>query len=320
MSKLFPHHLQQLRQSGLNDATIASAGLYSEANADKIRSLIKCSARDAKKMGACMVFPFHDLDGRNGYARIRPDNPRVMGSRKLKYESPKGEPNQPYIPPSVIQYLDRPVELILTEGEKKALAANQAGFPAIGLVGVFGWKKKDESTLLPTLDRIEWTKRRVYIAFDSDIDKNTNVQQAEKWLCHHLKNRGADVKVIRFSHGEDGSKVGLDDYLLTNGPDKLRKLCENALDPSEIEGEVAKFHSKLADPAIEATSLITHVTTDGYSKLRYWSGSFWWWGGGRYFEVPTSEVRAMIVNHLNANYSMVGTKCKNPWKTKGFNG
>ena len=304
---LLPHHRKQLTESGLTDATIAGAGLYSETNADKIRSIIKCSKPVAKKLGPCLVIPYYDIDGRNGYARIRPDIPRVIGSRKLKYESPKGEPNQPYLPESVKQCIDRPVELLITEGEKKTLAANQAGFPTIGLVGVFGWKKKDEASLLPTLDRIEWTKRRVIIAFDSDIAENVNVQQAEKWLCHHLKNRGADVKVIRLPSGEDGAKVGLDDYLLAHGPTALRKLCDSPIDPSDIEGEVAKQNSKNADPAIEADSIIRHETVDGYSKLRFWSGSFWWWKNGRYYEVPTSEIRARIVNHLNLSYSMVGT-------------
>ena len=304
---LLPHHRKQLTESGLTDATIAGAGLYSETNANKIRSIIKCSQLVAKKLGPCLVIPYYDIDGRNGYARIRPDIPRVIGSRKLKYESPKGEPNQPYLPESVKQCFDRPVELLITEGEKKTLAANQAGFPTIGLVGVFGWKKKDEASLLPTLDRIEWTKRRVIIAFDSDIAENENVQQAEKWLCHHLKNRGADVKVIRLPSGEDGAKVGLDDYLLAHGPTALRKLCDSPIDPSDIEGEVAKQNSKNADPAIEADSIIRHDTVDGYSKLRFWSGSFWWWCAGRYYELPPSEVRAMIANHLNLNYSMVGT-------------
>ncbi|HUP80862.1 MAG TPA: hypothetical protein VM260_20090, partial [Pirellula sp.] len=104
---LLPHHRQQLLASGLTDTTIAEAGLYSETNADKIRSIIKCSKPVAKKLGPCLVIPFYDLDGRNGYARIRPDIPRVFGNRKLKYESPKGELNQPYIPESVKQYLDR---------------------------------------------------------------------------------------------------------------------------------------------------------------------------------------------------------------------
>lgn len=306
-SNLFPHHLKQLRESGLTDETIEQAGFYSEANADKIRSLIKCGKVVAKRMGSVLVIPFHDIDGRNGYARIRPDRPRVSQSHTLKYESPKGEPNQVYIPPSVRDWLSGSGEILITEGEKKALAASQAGFPTLGLVGVFGWKKKSEAALLPTLERIEWSKRRVLVVFDSDIKDNKNVQQAEKWLCHHLALRGADVKVIRLPDGEDGAKVGLDDYLLANGPAKLRKLCDDPQDPSELECELEKLLAKFADPMIEAKRILDNFTVDGCSKLRYWSGSFWYWSGGRYCEMSNSEVRAAIVTHLNCDYSMVGT-------------
>lgn len=304
---LLPHHRKQLQESGLSDQTIESAGFYSETNADKIRSMIKCTKRTATKLGAVLVIPFIDLDGRNGYSRIRPDNPRQFAGRKLKYESPKGEPNQVYIPPDTRDWLATAGELLITEGEKKALAATQAGFPTIGLVGVHGWKQKAEQALLPTLERIEWNKRRVIVAFDSDIGTNEHIQHAEKWLCHHLTLRGADVKVIRFADADDGSKVGLDDFLVAQGPSELRKLCDTPIDPDEIEGEVAKRPARTADPAIEAKRMVDSMTIDGCSKLRFWSGSFWYWSGGRYYELPNSEVRASIVSHLNYSYTMVGT-------------
>ena len=40
--------------------------------------------------------------------------------------------------------------------------------------------------------------------------------------------------------------------------------------------------------------------------MRYWRGSFWLWRGGRYSELPSTEVRAEIVNHLNRWYRHVG--------------
>ncbi|MGN6544491.1 MAG: phage/plasmid primase, P4 family [Aureliella sp.] len=302
---LLPHHEKHLAESGLKLETIQAAGIYSETNPDKIRSLIGCAKPTAKKLGPVIVFPFYDLDGRNAYARIRPDAPRVHGDRKLKYESPKGQPNQVYLPPGVLPHLDASTELIITEGEKKSLAATQAGFPTLGLVGVYGWKRKAESALLPTLERINWKARRVVVAFDSDIATNPNVQDAEKWLCHHLAARGADVKVIRLPSSGDG-KTGLDDYLLANGPAKLRELLDNPIDPQEIPAEVSKLGASMADPAIEAERMLAAMTVDGLPKLRFWSGSFWWWSKGRYREVPTSEVRAQIVHHLNKGYSKVG--------------
>ncbi len=311
-TKLNPHHEKQLKESGLSDETILEAGIYSESQPVKIRSLLKCSERMAKSLGACLVIPFHDLDGRNGYARVRPDKPRTFDGKPNKYESPKGEPNQIYIPPGMADKLTTKFDLIITEGEKKALKAKQEGFPSIGLVGVFGWKKRSEAALLPTLERIDWSGRNVFIAFDSDIREKPQVQQAESWLCHHLAMRGAIVKVVRFPDGEPGkdskpSKVGLDDYLVANGAAAFQKLLETAIDPVEIAAEVEKRNAKVADPATEAARIIQEATVDGCSKLRYWSGSFWFWSNGRYAEVPSSEVRAIITNHLNRNYCMVGT-------------
>ncbi len=60
-------------------------------------------------------------------------------------------PNQIYLPPGIRDLLESNTELLITEGAKKALKATQEGFATIGLAGVWGWKRKDESALLPTL-------------------------------------------------------------------------------------------------------------------------------------------------------------------------
>ena len=117
-----------------------------------------------------MCFPFTAADGRNGYCRIKPDRPRQSGGKAVKYESPRGQPNQIYLPPGVADVLDDPQrELLITEGEKKSLCASQYGFPCVGLVGVFGWKAKGRESLLPALERVPWKGRAVYIGFDSDV-------------------------------------------------------------------------------------------------------------------------------------------------------
>ena len=74
-------------------------------------------------------------------------------------------------------------ELLITEGEKKALASTQAGFPCIGLVGVNGYKPKNRAALLPALESIAWKGRPVFIAFDSDVTSKAEVQAAESQLA-----------------------------------------------------------------------------------------------------------------------------------------
>src|SRR5262249_31496201 len=132
---ILPHHLKHLRESGLTDATITAAGLYSETAPQKLAGILGWR-KPTKGLAPAIVFPFVDADGHNGYSRIRPDPPRRIRDKPVKYESPKGQPNRIYLPPGVAPILDSPQsELLLTEGEKKSLAATQAGFSCVGLVG-----------------------------------------------------------------------------------------------------------------------------------------------------------------------------------------
>ena len=160
---IFPHHLAELRRSGLTDATIRAAQIQSQADCNALAAILGWR-KYRKAMGAALVFPYTDDQGRNGYTRIKPDRPRKdRNGKPIKYESPRGQPNQVYIPPGVADALpDAHRELLLTEGEKKALAAMQAGFPCLGLVGVFGWAEKNQVALLPALERVAWNGRRVF--------------------------------------------------------------------------------------------------------------------------------------------------------------
>jgi putative DNA primase/helicase len=311
---LLSHHLRQLRESGLNDDTIKVNGIYSETNALKIRSLIGLSENITKKMGAVLVFPFCNTNGDKVYNRIKPDIPRRDRNKKpIKYESPVGEPNQVYLPAGVREKCDNHnCELLITEGEKKSLKATQEGFSTIGLVGVHGWKAKSEAKLLPTLQYIEWSGRRVYIVFDSDINEKPAVQNAESWLAHHLKNCGAKVKVARLPDGPPDAngkptKMGLDDFLIAHGPGELRKLLDDAQDPAEIVGPIVQQKADTADPASEAECFLEQAKLNGVLRLRYWAGSFWWYSQGKYTERPTSEVLAYLTRHLNKNYIYVKT-------------
>jgi hypothetical protein len=144
---LLPHHVAELRASGLSDETIRRAGIRSEENNVSIAQLL-CRDHFPKKCGPCLVFPYHDGKGINGYYRAKPDVPRLLGGKPVKYESPVGYPNELYYPPNTIPILtDATVELLFTEGEKKALSASQHGFQTVGLVGVFGWTSKGKSVL-----------------------------------------------------------------------------------------------------------------------------------------------------------------------------
>jgi len=306
LSEVLPHHYTALKGRGLSDATIRVAGIYSETSAVKVNELL--GRKDGNKLVPCVVLPYRTADGKNGYARIRPDRPLIIGGNPAKYVSPSKVANEIYVPPGVPEILDKAgFELLLTEGEFKALGSTQEGFPCIGLVGVYGWKPKGKQELHPALERIAWRGRQVRIVFDSDIAEKEEVQQAESQLAAHLQHRGAVVRMVRLPHrppGPDGkpTKMGLDDFLVAHGPAELRKLLDSAQEPAPLDPVLLKAEGKDIDPAIAAGAILRATTTDGVPRLRFHCGGFLLYRNGAYREVSPSEVRARTVQRLNEHY------------------
>jgi DNA polymerase-1 len=254
--KLLPQHQEDLRQSGLQDETIRAGGFHSLTDPVQIAQVLAWPG-GAKKLGPCLCIPFFDLEGRDtGFARLKPDKPRKVHDRRtgkrreVKYEQPKGAPVRPYFPNGAGQaILDPATPLLITEGEKKACAAWQAGFACIGLTGVDCWsvrrkrgkdgRPEGERELLPQLATIPWRGRLVYLVFDSDAASKPEVQWAEWALARALARHGAQVKVVRFLGGAGPEKVGLDDFLLTHSPEELRGLLESAQEPTRPDDRPA---------------------------------------------------------------------------------
>jgi hypothetical protein len=256
---LAPNHLDELRASGLSDETVSAAGLATVTDPKLISGMLgHVSPAAARKLGACLVFPFRDPDGNpmtrahpeggeRAYVRLKPSHPRADKKGKpIKYESPAGTPNRLYIPPGARGALDDPaVPLLVTEGEKKALAATQHGFPCVGLVGVYGFQKKREKAadgkpigpreLIPDLDRVAWAGRCVVVCFDSDAAGNPNVGWAEYHLAELLTARGAVVRVARLPSEPDGAKNGIDDFLVRHGPAAFCELVAAATPPARSD-------------------------------------------------------------------------------------
>src|SRR5262249_16167940 len=162
---------------------IRRAGLYTEEDPDKLGRLLRWSG--PYPYGPGLVIPFRAPDG---YARVKPARPRPKGG---KYESPRGLTNRPYVPPgggTAAALADPAQPLILTEGEKKAVAADQAGYPCMGLVGVWGWQQPrprdargrgyGPRKLLPELRTVPWKGRKVFVVFDSDAATKPDVRRA----------------------------------------------------------------------------------------------------------------------------------------------
>jgi putative DNA primase/helicase len=309
LSRLLPRHLIDLRKSGLSDEQIAACGFTSFQAPETIQKVLRWR-RYRGELGPCLAIPFFDASGQpTGYDRLKPDRPRAAkgDGKPIKYESPKGSSNLPYLPPwtrGVLQDVGTP--LVITEGEKKAAKADQERFACVGLVGVYGWQKKrakgkdgepqGERELIPGLVAIPWNGRLVYLCFDSDAASNPNVRRAEWHLAEVLARHGAAVKVIRLPPGDPGPdgnpvKVGLDDYLVAHGPAAFRDLLAAASDPESPVGvapiEAADDPHRLA--RLFVAERCQHA--DGLT-LRYWSEEWLRWDGSRYRVLADKELRA----------------------------
>jgi putative DNA primase/helicase len=297
-----PHHLEQLAASGITPEAASRNGIYSETNSRKIASIL--GWKSASKLGTCLVFPVKDRDGQVVYHRVKPDSPRTIKGKPIKYESPKGSTLRPYFPHGAAGCLDDASSRILfTEGEKKSVAATEAGFKAIGLFGVFAWKLKDHQKLLPELERINWSGRQVFICFDSDVTSKPNVAQAESQLAAVLESKGAVVRCVRLPDGPGGEKWGVDDYLVANGPKAFSELLDDAHEPQPPEEDCFKVKLDSQLPEVAAQEFIDSTRHNGVLTLRWWAGSFWKWSGGRYQELTPNDVKSELVRFLSARYT-----------------
>lgn len=189
------------------------------------------------------VIPYFDVSGepvtflRNSeelhFCRVRYlEAPAAVGgftkAKPLRYDQPRGSGVRAYFPiagrlnwPAISQDTKSP--LLITEGEKKALACTLAGFATVGLGGVFNYLS--DGALLSELEAWRWYGRPIYIAFDSDAAMNPNIQLAESRLVEELmRKRGAKVYLVRLPSFANGDKCGLDDFLLAEGEARLDKL------------------------------------------------------------------------------------------------
>src|SRR3712207_2692028 len=107
------------------------------------------------------------------------------------------------------------------EGEKKADSLVSRSECAIDVLGVWSWKR--DGLPLPDWEAIPLVGREVFVAFDSDAERNAQVRLARSALASYLKSRGATVKIVKLHDKEDGSKVGVDDFFAAGGT--VEDLC-----------------------------------------------------------------------------------------------
>lgn len=258
-------HKQQLLQSGISPTDAAFAGIFS-ADADLALELTGYHQSG-------LLFSYFDPSGRlykwvdsegveRPFFRLRPDN----GTGKAKYLSPKHSPVFIYVP-RVANFawtkdgstIKPGQNIVVTEGEKKALSAALHGIPCVGLGGVNSFRTgiKDQADEVRSLgffiDELDLlTQQSFVICYDNDIIQKPQVAEAIKSFAYSVaeayKQRelesGAAVinrtqrlnNILKYSLLPliPDEKVGLDDAIVKWGADAVKELLSNAMPLVEI--------------------------------------------------------------------------------------
>ena len=252
MSALAKATWASLQESGLTRDTVEKAGIKDGTSDEATRQLLtKYSIR------AGYYIPYFEVSGKSlDHHRVRVLE-SANGAGGPKYLQPKNTGNHLYIPPGLPAgwSTDPRVPLVITEGEKKALAGAQAGLVCIGVGGVQSWRSRTirlpgveptaqgrgvvvklddkaarmiDEQVAPELSEIHWSQRQVVIIYDSDTNQNPDVQRAAFDLACWLEDRGAEVGQFTLEPYEDGKKRGLDDFI-KDDPQGASKVLEGPL-------------------------------------------------------------------------------------------
>jgi len=225
--QLLQSHLSHLKSSSLSLEVIRERCYESVLGRKRLTDLgfskAQCSTPG-------ILIPIYSPGGENNRCQYRPDRPRTNTKGKaIKYETPQGSGLCIDVPRRCQADIGNPnVPLFVTEGIKKGDALATKGACAIALLGVWGFVGRNPQggvTVLPDWRYIALSNRRVFIAYDSDVVLKRPVQQALDTLAGLLERKGADVYAI-FLSSENGSKVGIDDFLLKHSLDEAIRLAQ----------------------------------------------------------------------------------------------
>lgn len=236
---LLPQHRALLEARGISSAIAVARGYRSVTLEDD--ALVREHGFVGKQRRfPSLLIPIRNPAGRLVLHQLRPDQPRIVKGRPVKYESPAEIPPALDVPPVVREQLGDPtIALFVTEGPLKADAGASHGLAVVGLAGVWSWRGGNDlggKRALADWDLVALNGRLVYLVFDSDVVSKASVAKALARLKGLLEGYGAACWVIYLPSTPDGRKVGLDDYLVQgHSTDELLSLAEPELRPVSPE-------------------------------------------------------------------------------------
>jgi putative DNA primase/helicase len=296
-----------VRGSAISEQILVDAKVHFVADAKAAAKRFGRSPKEwaDKRLPAWFVpyhIPFHQDPV---IERAKPTRPFVFKDKKddgsvvekiQKYAQRKESGTHVFYGPSLLKQgaLSDGKPIVITEGEKKALACESAGVSCLGLGGVSSWHRKGERTLHPELAYIENWERDCFIIFDFDALYNAEVRKQELELGRVLEAKGARVFIVRLP--EDAPK--LDDYLATHEISEFHQLLDHAREHGALPPDTTAVTGAPAD----ATALTDLGNAERMVKrygadVRYCEaiGAWYLWTGKRWERDTTQQVvrRAM---------------------------
>jgi hypothetical protein len=235
--RLYKSHLDLIKASSISPEVSSARGYRSEHTRSHVKRL---GFGDSQCLVPALLLPLWNAHGKPSGYQLRPDSPRVLDGKVVKYETParmrmiidvhpflsrprtSANPNA-HLPGEPLEFKlpaligDSSIPVLVTEGTRKADAAVSIGLCCIALLGVWNWRGTNSAggkVALTDWENIAINNGRpVYICFDSDVMNKHQVHAALVRFRAFVESHGARVGMIYLPAGEHGSKVGLDDFI-----------------------------------------------------------------------------------------------------------
>jgi len=111
------------------------------------------------------------------------------------------------------------------------------------------------SRSLPELEAINYVGRSVFLCFDSDVATNSKVQVALQERAKCLKDARAEARIILLPTEMDGSKNGLDDFLVRHGEEAFLMLKKFAI-PALVSKGKGKSAQLALNPMVSEPDIV----------------------------------------------------------------
>jgi hypothetical protein len=261
-SRLFAQHANKLRASGV---AVDVAAERDYRTADTKAGMKSLGFGEGQRRPPALLIPLWGVDGGVVGYQCRPDEPRFVKGKGVKYETVSEQRMVLDVHPRVLRHMGDPaVPLVVTEGPIKGDALVSAGACAVAVLGVWSWRgtnDKGGKVALPDWEAVAFNGRRVLIAFDSDVMTKGSVHLAMGRMAGLFTSRGAEVMFAYLPSGPMGRKIGVDDWLVAGHTvDDLWALAKSNLRRAVLEDdgddEQAEPEDAFDDVPVEAGAVL----------------------------------------------------------------